>query len=131
MAEREERRHCRRVMLQSWPPRSGAIEPSSLSDRGLWAAPWWLSCCSVEPTHDLTWREVPWQDIEPTTDDFTYYGDNRRPGKDLHDTPRGGNELLRQLLAASRAGVIERQAVPPSCQTNRDYTGSLGGLLAD
>lgn len=58
--------------------------------------------------------EVDWPDhIEPTTGDFTYYGDNRKPGKDLHDTPRGGNELLRQMFAASRADVIERQAVPP------------------
>ena len=41
--------------------------------------------------------EVDWPDhIEPTTGDFTYYGDNRKPGKDLHDTPRGGNELLRR-----------------------------------
>lgn len=58
--------------------------------------------------------EVDWPDlIEPTTGDFTYYGDNRRPGKGLHDTPRGGNELLRQIFAASRAGSAERQAVPP------------------
>lgn len=58
--------------------------------------------------------EVDWPDhIEPTTGDFTYYGDNRKPGKDLHNTPRGGNELLRQIFAASRAGAVERQAVPP------------------
>jgi len=58
--------------------------------------------------------EVDWPDhIEPTTGDFTYYGDNRKPGRDLHDTPRGGNELLRQMFEASRAGVAERQAVPP------------------
>lgn len=58
--------------------------------------------------------EVDWPDhIDPTTGDFTYYGDNRRPGKDLHDTPRSGNELLRQMFAASRADAIERQEVPP------------------
>jgi len=58
--------------------------------------------------------EADWPDhIEPTTGDFTYYGDNRKPGKDLHDTPRGGNELLRQMFAASRAGAEERRAVPP------------------
>src|SRR5690349_18597983 len=27
---------------------------------------------------------------------FTYHGDNKRPGKELHDTPRGGNALLRR-----------------------------------
>lgn len=58
--------------------------------------------------------EVDWPDhIEPTTGDFTYYGDNRKPGKDLHDTPRGGNELLRRMFAASRAGATERLGVPP------------------
>jgi len=58
--------------------------------------------------------EVDWPDfIEPTTGDFTYYGDNRKPGRSLHDTPRGGNELLRRIFAASRAGSAERQAVPP------------------
>lgn len=58
--------------------------------------------------------EVDWPDhIEATTGDFTYYGDNRRPGKDLHDTPRGGNALLREIFAASRAGAAERGGVPP------------------
>lgn len=58
--------------------------------------------------------EVDWPDqIEPTTGDFTYYGDNRKPGRDLHDTPRGGNELLRQMFAASRADALERESVPP------------------
>lgn len=58
--------------------------------------------------------EVDWPDhIEPTTGDFTYYGDNRKPGKDLHQTPRGGNELLRRIFAASRAGDVDRRSVPP------------------
>jgi len=29
---------------------------------------------------------------------FTYYGDNRLPGKELHDTKIGGNRLLRQVF---------------------------------
>jgi hypothetical protein len=58
--------------------------------------------------------EVDWPDrIEPTTGDFTYYGDNREPGRELHGTPRGGNELLRQIFAASRSGALERNKVPP------------------
>lgn len=58
--------------------------------------------------------EVDWPDhIEPTTGDFTYYGDNRKAGKDLHNTPRGGNLLLRDIFAASRAGADERLKVPP------------------
>ena len=59
-------------------------------------------------------EEIDWPDhIEPTTGDFTYYGDNRRPGKSLHDTPRRGNLLLRDIFAASRADATERLSVPP------------------
>ena len=77
--------------------------------------------------------EVDWPDrIEPTTGDFTYYGDNRKPGKDLHQTPRGGNELLRRVFAASRAGAAERRSVPPvflfERVTGRDVR--FRGLLA-
>ncbi len=58
--------------------------------------------------------EVDWPDeIDPTTGDFTYYGDNRRPGRELHDTPRGGNLLLREVFAASRASADRRLTVPP------------------
>lgn len=58
--------------------------------------------------------EIDWPDrIDPTTGDFTYYGDNRKPGKELHDTPRGGNLLLREIFAAARSSADERRAVPP------------------
>lgn len=57
---------------------------------------------------------IDWPDeIEPTTGDFTYYGDNRSPGRALHETPRGGNRLLRDVFAASRAGADRRLEVPP------------------
>ncbi|MDT0456444.1 hypothetical protein RM550_11975 [Streptomyces sp. DSM 41527] len=43
-----------------------------------------------------------------------YYGDNRTPGRDLHNTPRAGNQLLRDAFAASHGTVAERAAgVPP------------------
>jgi Restriction endonuclease AspBHI N-terminal/Restriction endonuclease len=58
--------------------------------------------------------EVDWPDaIDPTTGDFTYYGDNRHPGRELHDTPRGGNLLLREVFAASRESADRRLTVPP------------------
>lgn len=58
--------------------------------------------------------EVDWPDrLDPTTGDFTYYGDNRRPGHELHETPRRGNLLLRDIFAASREGPAERREVPP------------------
>jgi hypothetical protein len=43
---------------------------------------------------------------------YTYFGDNKKPGHELHDTPKGGNELLRRMFAASVA-IHERAATPP------------------
>ena len=41
--------------------------------------------------------EPDWPDfLDPYTGSFTYFGDNRSPGRDLHDTPRRGNLLLSQ-----------------------------------
>jgi hypothetical protein len=44
---------------------------------------------------------------------FTYYGDNKRPGHALHDTPRGGNRALRDIFAAVHASPSQRDQVPP------------------
>ncbi|MFI9026245.1 restriction endonuclease [Streptomyces sp. NPDC053560] len=59
--------------------------------------------------------EVDWPDhLDTQTGTFTYYGDNRTPGRDLHDTPRAGNQLLRDAFAASHGTAAERAAgVPP------------------
>jgi len=57
--------------------------------------------------------DVDWPDsLDPETGVFTYYGDNKKPGRSLHDTPRHGNELLRRLFdsAQARSG---RSGVPP------------------
>lgn len=58
--------------------------------------------------------EIDWPDhLDPMTGDFTYYGDNRQPGTELHDTPRGGNALLRDLFSTSRASSEMRRTTPP------------------
>ena len=44
---------------------------------------------------------------------FTYFGDNKKPGKQLHDTSRGGNELLSQVFEALHSGPEKRKAIPP------------------
>lgn len=44
---------------------------------------------------------------------FTYYGDNKKPGRELHDTGRHGNFILRKIFAAARAGTSGREEVPP------------------
>ena len=42
---------------------------------------------------------------------FTYYGDNKTPGRELHDTPRFGNKLLAMVFDAFHSERRER--VPP------------------
>lgn len=56
--------------------------------------------------------EPEWPDqLDETTGTFVYYGDNRHPGRLLHDTPRFGNQLLRQIFDWAHLG--ERDRVPP------------------
>ena len=46
-----------------------------------------------------------WPDnLAPETGVFTYYGDNKQPGRELHDTPRYGNLLLRTIYEALHTG---------------------------
>src|SRR5215207_9648114 len=46
-----------------------------------------------------TAAEPDWPDVlDPQTGVFTYYGDNRSPGHELHDTRRWGNVLLRDTF---------------------------------
>ena len=54
-----------------------------------------------------------WPDtIDPETGDFTYYGDNKKPGHKLHDTQRQGNALLRDIFAWGQ-DPEQRFRVPP------------------
>lgn len=56
--------------------------------------------------------EPEWPDqLDETTGTFVYYGDNRHPGRLLHDTPRFGNQLLRQIFDWAHLG--QRDRVPP------------------
>ena len=55
-----------------------------------------------------------WPDaVDRESGTFTYYGDNKKPGRALHDTPRFGNEILRRLFAMAQGGSAERRRVPP------------------
>lgn len=52
-----------------------------------------------------------WPDhLDRTRGVLTYYGDNRNPGAELHDTGRFGNILLRDIFANSQS---DRHLVPP------------------
>lgn len=44
---------------------------------------------------------------------FTYYGDNKAPGRALHDTPRKGNVFLRDVFELVGQGEPGRRRVPP------------------
>src|SRR5689334_7274154 len=50
-------------------------------------------------------------DVESGT--LTYFGDNKKPGRALHDTPRFGNRLLRDVFANAHAGRDGRRKCPP------------------
>ena len=58
--------------------------------------------------------EPDWPDaLDPYTGAFTYFGDNRSPGRELHDTPKRGNLLLRIAFERTHAGSLGRTQVPP------------------
>jgi hypothetical protein len=44
---------------------------------------------------------------------FTYFGDNKKPGQELHDTKRWGNRLLRDAFSAAHLGLESRRRIPP------------------
>lgn len=81
-----------------------------------------------------TGADPDWPDtIDPVTGDFTYYGDNKTPGSELHDTQRQGNALLRDIFAWSRVDPAHRRRVPPILLFERAGSGRdvlFRGLLA-
>jgi hypothetical protein len=71
--------------------------------------------------------------LDPYTGTFTYYGDNRRPGRTLEDTPNRGNLLLSQAFAGAHGGAAARAKVPPFLLFDKPGTGRdvrFRGLLA-
>lgn len=57
-------------------------------------------------------EDPDWPDsIDLITGAFTYYGDNKRPGHDLHD-PRG-NKILRDIFTELHTTPQQRESIPP------------------
>lgn len=57
-------------------------------------------------------RELEWPDyLDTETGVFRYYGDNRKPGSDLHETRRNGNMLLRSVFDKLHTG--RQSEIPP------------------
>lgn len=60
--------------------------------------------------------EPNWPDsLDPENGLFVYFGDNRKPGFDLHDrrAGRGGNVLLKRAFEMAHGGISHREQVPP------------------
>jgi hypothetical protein len=78
--------------------------------------------------------EPDWPDsLDPYTGAFTYFGDNRSPGRELHDTPRRGNLLLRTVFERTHSGQDGRARVPPFLLFDKPGTGRdvrFRGVLA-
>ena len=54
-------------------------------------------------------NDPDWPDaLDRETGVFTYYGDNKKPGRELHDTGRDGNLILQKIFAATRSGQKAR-----------------------
>lgn len=59
-------------------------------------------------------KDLDWPDnIDKETGIYTYYGDNKQPGKELHDTGRSGNQLLRNIFEMIHSNPTKRHLVPP------------------
>lgn len=73
-----------------------------------------------------------WPDrLDLSAGTFTYYGDNKHPGRELHDTPRKGNLALRRMFADATTATGRRN-VPPILLFSKGASGAdaqFRGLL--
>jgi len=61
-----------------------------------------------------TGEDKDWPDrIDLNTGQFTYYGDNKTPGHELHDTHKGGNLVLRRVFELIHSTPAQRALTPP------------------
>lgn len=59
-------------------------------------------------------EDKDWPDkIDIATGLFTYYGDNKTPGHELHETPLNGNRLLRTVFQVLHSNQPLRENIPP------------------
>ncbi|MEN8877603.1 MAG: restriction endonuclease, partial [Hyphomonas sp.] len=66
--------------------------------------------------------EPDWPDeLDEVTGRFVYFGDNRQPGQQLHDTPRFGNLLLKSIFDSTHRGL--RESVPPVLVFTKEEPG--------
>jgi hypothetical protein len=67
----------------------------------------YLIVCTLK--EDSDWQDI--LDLESGT--FTFYGDRRTPGHDLHDTPKNQNVILRNIFNCLHQRPNSRMGIPP------------------
>lgn len=61
-----------------------------------------------------TGEDKDWPDtLDLNTGQFVYFGDNKTPGHDLHDTQKGGNKILRRAFELLHATPPNRALISP------------------
>jgi hypothetical protein len=61
-----------------------------------------------------TGEDKDWPDtLDINTGKFVYYGDNKTPGHELHDTRAGGNKVLRHAFDQIHDDANHRAEIPP------------------
>lgn len=61
-----------------------------------------------------TGEDRDWPDrFDPNTGQFVYYGDNKSPGREIHDTDKGGNLVLRRVFELLHGEPENRRLIPP------------------
>jgi hypothetical protein len=61
-----------------------------------------------------TFEDPNWPDtLDIQIGHLVYFGDNKTPGRALHETPKGGNELLRRSFEHIHVTPQHRERVPP------------------
>jgi hypothetical protein len=59
-------------------------------------------------------KDLDWPDhFDQETGIFTYFGDNKHPGHDLHHNAKGGNWLLHDTWDGLLSGQLNRAEIPP------------------
>jgi len=59
-------------------------------------------------------EDKDWPDhLDLNTGQFVYFGDNKTPGHELHDTGPGGNRILRHVFGLLHATPPDRARIPP------------------
>jgi len=61
-----------------------------------------------------TGADKDWPDtLDLNTGQFVYYGDNKTPGHEIHNTSKGGNKILRRVFELLHFSPAEYQNIPP------------------